>query len=150
MVEKMTENSIEVLDINDFLKSDKKGDNIINSEKIINTLLDETRIDSITRIRDLELDKISTMLHHTIQISAKYSAAMLMYSENRDIYIKENKLFICSGYKYIKQNLKLRLSINSRSREEFENIFTTFFKHQIEKDKNIRMQNDPNNQIRQN
>jgi len=109
----------------------KKSSAVSDIKEVINAFLNRQDIDMITRIRDTELDKICNMLHHTHGISIILNNAFI--SELGTKYKKEIYIpVICSGERYVLQNLSLRLSLNSESRKELENVFISLIKNELD------------------
>jgi len=114
--------------------SGQRSSTITDIRNIIDSLLNRSDIDMISRIKDIELDKICNMLHHSHQLS------LMM---NKDFKIDPNKheILMCSAEKYVLQNLSLRLSLDSQSRKEFVDIFISLIKTEL----SLRKSEDINN-----
>lgn len=100
---------MDVTDFEDLLSSS-------SMHKIIDTLFDKSKLEMITRIRDIELDKLARMLYFGKKLS-------------------EHKNKISNLEKFVKLHLALRLSLDSKSREEIAEIFTSLIKTNVELEK---------------
>lgn len=124
-----------------------KSKSVFDIEGIIKKFLNRPDIDMITRIRDTELDKICNMLHHTHKISV---LKIKRLSEIKLVDIKNNedvKKNLCTGEIFVLQNLFLRLSLDSKSREELVNMFVSIIRTEIEMAK--KLQNESQTNIKQ-
>ena len=128
MSEQESETTMELEELKSLVGS--KFGSIADIKVLLQEYLERKNIDLISRIRDVELDKICSMLYHTHNISLKMS---LLVNANRDkTKEKDLKIIMCSGENYVLQNLYLRLSLNSQSRIEIENILVSLIKKEME------------------
>lgn len=124
------ENIEPVYDIQDIIENvQRRGLTTSDIKLILTRMFDRNNIDMTTRVRDVELDNICNMLHHGHQLT-------LMMQDDTGF----TKLFELEAY--VLQNLSLRLSLDSRSRDEIVAIFTQMVKEEsaakkIEEMKNV-------------
>lgn len=119
-------------ELKDEIEKGIKGQSVLDIKSILDRFLNRQDIDLITRIKENELDRICNMLHHTHKISLLKVRRLAVYEDIKTIddnYIKNN---MCTGEIYVLQNLSLRLSLDSQSREELVNIFVSVIKTELE------------------
>ena len=137
--QKFTDEQEISFDLENFLKDvgHQSIDNFRNMKDLILMFLDRKGIDVITRIKEQELDKICNMLHHTHKISVLRNYYIKRYEKDTSEYVPEldfkfSKFELCSGEKYVLQNLSLRLSLDGKSREELQTIISALVKTELE------------------
>lgn len=125
---------IEFNDIAQLKNSLQMSNSFFNMDKTIKDLLDTGKIEKITRIRETELDDIAVMFYFGIRHTAILN--LLSNPKSKNVYyanIDYNKLEISSILDYVLINLSMRLSHDSKSRIEIENMITALVKNEVEK-----------------
>ena len=130
-----------ILDIEDIKSQfNNKFGSIADIKLLLEKYLERKNIDLISRIRDVELDKICNLLHHSHLISIKMNIAILGSKKFSEVLEKDIKL--SSGELYGIRNLSLRLSLDSSSRKEIENILVSLIKKEMERKEYSQNQNE--------
>jgi hypothetical protein len=100
---------------------------------VLSDFIQKGKIERITRIRDIELDRICQMLFFGVKHTAKLNKKdFFVFSNVQELEYKD--LFISSILEYTLINLSLRLSLDSQSRAELKDIVVSLIKSQIEKE----------------
>ena len=92
---KKEEGISDVISFDEFKHEFANNSSGVSLNRTISHLLDKEKIDIISRIRDIELDKINKMYHHASQISLK----MTLDLEKKELFSKgvdELKIVLCS------------------------------------------------------
>lgn len=123
---------INLQDIKDEFSSAGIGSGFIDIKKVLKTLLPkEKQLDVMTRVRDVELDKISTALYHAHNISILQTKRLS--KPRKDETGKEYIPPLMSHPElFILQNLSLRLSLDSQSRDELVKTFIAHIAREME------------------
>lgn len=128
--------SEEITDLEELKKFIGGGKSLFNIKDTIADFINKSNIDRITRIRDVELDEICRMFFYGIRHSAflihgkNINISFINYEELTDNYM------ISEILEYVLINLSLRLSLNSESRKELENIATAMIRKEIDRIEN--------------
>lgn len=122
------------------------GFNSVKTElkDVLKIILKRKNIDLLTRIKEIELDKICRMYYFGVKLTyymnktllSKENIEKLLKLKSQDLEKYLQKYFIKSSLEdYVLTNLYLRLSLDSQSRNEIENITTNIIKKNIEEKK---------------
>jgi len=106
-----------------------KSERVLDIKELLDNFLRKQDIDRITRIRDIELDNIARLFFFGIRHTA------LLNKNNTFSYIEfeYKNLEISNILEFVLINLGLRLSLNSKSREELQNIISSLVRVELEK-----------------
>lgn len=141
----MANQIIDFEDLKNQITDTKPNTSLFNFENTFRNFLDTSKVEKISRIRDVELDKICQMLffgvRHTafLNVSKQSTINYLNLSANQKGKIKDietnlyKKLEISYLLEYTIMNLSLRLSLSSQSREELKGVVNSLIKAEMEK-----------------
>lgn len=123
----------EIIDI-EALKSEfggsGKATSMIDLQNVFNDFITKQKVERISRIRDVELDRICRLMYFGIRHTAilnsdkNFNFSNLIYAE----------LNVSSLLEYTMINLSLRLSLDSQSRMELKDIITSLVGIQLQKE----------------
>jgi len=117
----------EIIDYEEFSKQINSA-SFFDLQKTINDFIQREKIERITRIRDVELDKICQMFFFGIRHTAFMNKGRKNY-----MTLSYDKLKISSMLEYTLINLSLRLSLSSKSRDELKEVITNMIKAEMKK-----------------
>lgn len=130
--------SEKVLEFNDVKKMLGYKTDVFDVQSIIQEFIKKSSIERITRIKDVELDKICRLFYFGIKHTAFLNHKKEFSFTNNVSY---QDLKISSILDYVMINLSMRLSLNSKSREELRDVITKLIENEVEKIKEDKIEN---------
>lgn len=119
----------EILEFQDIKKLLGYKTEVFDIQSIIQEFINKSNIERITRIKDTELDKICRLFYFGI----KHTSYLNL---NKDFSFTNNTKYqdikISSILDYVMINLSMRLSLNSKSREELTAVIVELIKKETE------------------
>ena len=119
-----------------------KTTSILDLQNIFNDFITKQKVERISRIRDVELDKICRMMYFGIRHTAILNILIAQKTKTKLDDKKKfnfsnlnyNEIEVSSILEYTMINLSLRLSLDSQSRLELKEIITSLVGIQLQKE----------------
>lgn len=107
-----------------------KTTSMLDLQNVFNDFITKQKVERISRIRDVELDRICRLMYFGIRHTAILNKDKNFNFSN----LKYDDIEVSSLLEYTMINLSLRLSLDSQSRLELKDIITSLIGIQLQKE----------------
>ncbi len=121
---------VDIQALKDEFGTSTKTTTMLDLQNVFNDFIKKQKVERISRIRDVELDKICRLMYFGIRHTAILNADKNFNFSN----LKYEDIEVSSLLEYTMINLSLRLSLDSQSRTELKDIITSLVGIQLQKE----------------
>ena len=133
---------VDIKSLREEFGTQKSATSMLDLQNVFNDFITKQKVERISRIRDVELDKICRMMYFGIRHTAILNVIIAKKTKTKSDDFKTfnfsnldyNKIEVSSILEYTMINLSLRLSLDSQSRLELKEIITSLVGIQLQKE----------------